>query len=374
MPPRGRRVPIHRLTQSTVDPKGIYKHLARLITAGVVIAAIPAVILFGGITGVSALALTAALLVGGELAHMTRQHNLPQVALAALPLAVTIGVVIAIPTPPYRDISPTLFEWASLLVSKWPAFWTLPMVGIVTILTVLITVILIGTILAKGLSWKPYLFTLVAVWSGLLLSHAPLLILADHSWRYSGSMQSLPPIHLGSTTYLDGGTALIIIAVLGTLAADAGAFVTSRLIGRHLLAPRISPDKTIEGLVGGVLASAIAVTVLGFILNPLQELRIEGRGYYRGGFELLSEIWVIDLWVWTVLGAAMGLVAAGGGLVIPWLKRRARVRCTGVSLSSYTIFNYLHSLAPNLAFVFWSGVFISDLFWPYGSVSVRGMG
>jgi phosphatidate cytidylyltransferase len=39
------------------------------------------------------------------------------------------------------------------------------------------------------------------------------------------------------------------------MGSDTGAFYTGRLLGRHKLAPSISPGKTWEGAVGGMLAS-----------------------------------------------------------------------------------------------------------------------
>ncbi|MBU4131253.1 MAG: phosphatidate cytidylyltransferase, partial [Proteobacteria bacterium] len=47
-------------------------------------------------------------------------------------------------------------------------------------------------------------------------------------------------------------------------ANDTGAFYTGTFFGKHKLAPNISPNKTIEGSVGGILTSMVAGFVFSF--------------------------------------------------------------------------------------------------------------
>ena len=56
-------------------------------------------------------------------------------------------------------------------------------------------------------------------------------------------------------------THLLVYFFLVVFASDTGAYFTGRAIGKHKLAPAISPGKTIEGLIGGIL-SAAAVAAL----------------------------------------------------------------------------------------------------------------
>jgi phosphatidate cytidylyltransferase len=74
-----------------------------------------------------------------------------------------------------------------------------------------------------------------AVWIGLPLVHAVLL-------------RDLP----------DHGAALMIDVLVGTFAADTGAYATGRMFGSHRIAPELSPNKTIEGLIGGFLIGTMA--------------------------------------------------------------------------------------------------------------------
>jgi len=56
--------------------------------------------------------------------------------------------------------------------------------------------------------------------------------------------------------------------LLWVWAADTGAYFAGRRFGKHKLAPSVSPGKTIEGLVGGMLLS-LAVVVAVHQLAPI---------------------------------------------------------------------------------------------------------
>jgi phosphatidate cytidylyltransferase len=56
----------------------------------------------------------------------------------------------------------------------------------------------------------------------------------------------------------DHGAALMIDVLVGTFATDTGAYATGRMFGSHRIAPSLSPNKTLEGLVGGFLIGTMA--------------------------------------------------------------------------------------------------------------------
>ncbi|MCR4794783.1 MAG: phosphatidate cytidylyltransferase [Ruminococcus sp.] len=57
------------------------------------------------------------------------------------------------------------------------------------------------------------------------------------------------------------GLFLLIMGLCGAWIADTGAYFTGVAIGKHKLCPEISPKKTIEGLMGGILTTAIAYAI-----------------------------------------------------------------------------------------------------------------
>ena len=56
------------------------------------------------------------------------------------------------------------------------------------------------------------------------------------------------------------GLFLLIMGLCGAWIADTGAYFTGVAIGKHKLCPEISPKKTIEGLAGGILTTAVVYT------------------------------------------------------------------------------------------------------------------
>jgi phosphatidate cytidylyltransferase len=62
---------------------------------------------------------------------------------------------------------------------------------------------------------------------------------------------------------LPHGNAIVIDVLVGTFIGDTGAYFGGRMFGRRKLAPRISPNKTVEGLVIGMVCAVGAVLLAG---------------------------------------------------------------------------------------------------------------
>ena len=82
--------------------------------------------------------------------------------------------------------------------------------------------------------------------------------------------------HLVALRGLDAGRDWVFFALFITFASDTSAFFVGRALGRHHLAPRISPGKTWEGAVAGVfgaiMVSLLLVTLLGLPLSYWQAI------------------------------------------------------------------------------------------------------
>jgi phosphatidate cytidylyltransferase len=66
----------------------------------------------------------------------------------------------------------------------------------------------------------------------------------------------------------DEGYKLVFFLLLVVWLGDSGAYYVGKQFGKHKLSPRISPKKTVEGLIGGMAASIIAAVVIHYTFFP----------------------------------------------------------------------------------------------------------
>jgi phosphatidate cytidylyltransferase len=64
------------------------------------------------------------------------------------------------------------------------------------------------------------------------------------------------------------GIAFLLGAIIATVANDVGALVIGGWLGRHLLAPTVSPNKTWEGLIGGAVVSIVVSAAVVGAIHP----------------------------------------------------------------------------------------------------------
>jgi phosphatidate cytidylyltransferase len=127
-------------------------------------------------------------------------------------------------------------------------------------------------------------------WVGLL---APFIAVVGHLAPAGGSA-STPIGGLG----LASGSAWLLLLLAVVWGYDTGAYLTGRWLGRRRLIDHISPSKTVEGLVGGLLVATLAA----------------GLGAWLVG---------LDAWEPLVIGPLVGLAAQAGDLAESMVKRAA---------------------------------------------------
>ncbi len=65
----------------------------------------------------------------------------------------------------------------------------------------------------------------------------------------------------------EDGKFLVAIPFIVAFISDGGAYFVGRALGKHKLAPVVSPKKTIEGVIGGVAIGAAAMVIYGLVLQ-----------------------------------------------------------------------------------------------------------
>lgn len=90
-------------------------------------------------------------------------------------------------------------------------------------------------------------------------------------------------------------TSLLLAVVMTTVVADVSAYFVGRAFGRVKLAPSISPGKTREGAIGGVVAAALWVALMAWYLGLVEEisglLLAAIAGAFLGVFAVLGDLW-----------------------------------------------------------------------------------
>ena len=95
------------------------------------------------------------------------------------------------------------------------------------------------------------------------------------------------------------GTRFLIAVIVLTVVADVAGYFVGRKFGRVKLAPSISPGKTREGAVGGVLAAALWTATMSFYLELcsgfLQLLLAALAGAFLGASAVMGDLWESQL-------------------------------------------------------------------------------
>jgi phosphatidate cytidylyltransferase len=95
-----------------------------------------------------------------------------------------------------------------------------------------------------------------------------------------------PLAHLGLFPRSPYGVVLILIAVVGPWISDSGAYFAGHLFGRRLLFPNLSPNKTVEGSLGGLL---LTILVVGFASYQFLDFSVAKAVVIAAGVSIFSQ-------------------------------------------------------------------------------------
>jgi phosphatidate cytidylyltransferase len=126
------------------------------------------------------------------------------------------------------------------------------------------------------------------------LSHVAFLLVLPHGMNPHG-----------------GGPALVLFLVFLTQFNDVAQYLWGRTLGRHKVIPKVSPNKTVEGLLGGLLTTVVLAWLLARWLTPFDDAEA------------------------VVAGVILGLGGFVGDVVISALKRDLRIKDSGSLLPGH---------------------------------------
>jgi phosphatidate cytidylyltransferase len=152
---------------------------------------------------------------------------------------------------------------------------------------VLLAAALVWLMAVAGILTYPRLISRPVVWVS-----GPLLLLPG--WLCIPVIHGLEP----------NGPAVCLALLTIVACADMGAFFTGRAVGRIKLAPRISPGKTWEGVLGGVVLALLAAAVIAPVIDVPARLLLP-------------------------IAALSSIVSVVGDLTVSMLKRSAGVKDSG---------------------------------------------
>ena len=113
---------------------------------------------------------------------------------------------------------------------------------------------------------------------------------------------------LSAVRTLDNGVFYMFIPFICSWVSDVFAYFVGRLLGKHKLIPEISPKKTVEGSIGGIVFAVLAMLLFGFIVDSF--------------FDAIT----VNYLVLGLMGFVLSIISQIGDLIASSLKREYGVK------------------------------------------------
>ncbi len=127
--------------------------------------------------------------------------------------------------------------------------------------------------------------------------------------------------HITYTRELEYGRYFIWLIFIGAFLTDSCAYFSGCLLGKHKLCPTISPKKTVEGAIGGIIGAGLSFVLYGIIVNYFFTGALGGKQF--------------SLWLLFVLGLISAFASEIGDLVASSIKRQYDIKDFGNCLPGH---------------------------------------
>ncbi|MFH1452723.1 MAG: phosphatidate cytidylyltransferase [Armatimonadota bacterium] len=177
------------------------------------------------------------------------------------------------------------------------------------LLTIIIIVVLVVHLAKRNFQFTQFADVSTAVFG---------FVYVPYFLSYLFMLRTIPGEFIVWGTEVSAGACFVIYLIFITAFCDMGAFFVGKYLGRNKLWPQISPKKTIEGAVGGLICSIIIAYFMGKLLGmPV---------YNLFGIPVSFSIF---------LGMTLAIAAQLGDLFESLLKREAGVKDSGSILAGH---------------------------------------
>lgn len=106
------------------------------------------------------------------------------------------------------------------------------------------------------------------------------------------------------------GLVYVILALCAAWISDTGAYFTGTFLGKHKLCPEISPKKTVEGFLGGIIADIVVMIIVSVIYGLIADVHVN--------------------YIWLIFTAAVcSVVGVLGDLSASLIKRQRNIKDFG---------------------------------------------
>lgn len=137
------------------------------------------------------------------------------------------------------------------------------------------------------------------------------------------------------------GTEAVFLVFLFAWGTDTGAYFAGRAFGKHKLIPKVSPKKTVEGAVGGIVCSALLTCAYLWFLRNVMNISHIGGASYAGV---------------SILAVAASVLSQMGDLTASAIKRDCGVKDFGTILPGHggimDRFDSVAFIAPSVFYFF----------------------
>jgi phosphatidate cytidylyltransferase len=141
--------------------------------------------------------------------------------------------------------------------------------------------------------------------------------------------------------------------------SDAGAYFCGRLLGRHKLAPRLSPKKTVEGALGGFVVAVLSSVAFFWTVNYLFPEGTSEKGPVREG-----SIHETSFLAMASYGLAIAVAGMLGDLAESLVKRHAGMKDSASWIpglgGTLDVFDSIQFAAP-IGYIFWATGIVGGL-------------